>query len=428
MPAPAVVRIAPSPTGDPHVGTAYMALFNWLRGAAARAGGSSCASRTPTARATTPRASRRSSRRCAGSGLSWDEGPDVGGPAGPYRQSERTEALPRGTSRRCSPAGGAYRCFCTEERLEELRASQQAREGRRPATTACAAALLARGGRREAARGHGRTSCGSKVPKERVDVVHATSCAARSKIENTHDRRPGADEVGRLPDLPPRQRRGRPPDGRHARDPRARSGSPRRPSTCCSTSAFGWHGAALAAHAAAAQRRQAARSASARTPRRSRGTSEQGYLPEALLNFLGLMGYSPKDGAGGLLARRDARRLRRRAADGHGPGLRPREARRGSTASTSRRIAARARCATASSSTSSAARRRGARRRGHAARPRSARGSPARGGFARRPTSASCVLGTVPLVRERMRDARWSTRRSRAASSSTSVKGYPPRT
>ena len=82
------VRFAPSPTGHLHVGNARTALFNWLlaRGPAAR---SCCASRTPTSSAR--RASRRprSSRDLRWLGLDWDEGPDIGGPCGPYRQSER---------------------------------------------------------------------------------------------------------------------------------------------------------------------------------------------------------------------------------------------------------------------------------------------------------------------------------------------------
>jgi glutamyl-tRNA synthetase len=59
--------------------------------------------------------------------LEWDEGPDVGGPHGPYRQSERT-AIYREHAERLVAAGRAYRCFCTPERLERVRQEQQARK------------------------------------------------------------------------------------------------------------------------------------------------------------------------------------------------------------------------------------------------------------------------------------------------------------
>ena len=56
-------------------------------------------------------------------GLSWDEGPDVGGPHGPYRQSERTEIY-REHADMLLARGAAYRCFCTRERLDAVRAEQ----------------------------------------------------------------------------------------------------------------------------------------------------------------------------------------------------------------------------------------------------------------------------------------------------------------
>ena len=61
-------------------------------------------------------------------GLPWDEGPDVGGPHGPYRQSERTEIYREQVSRLLE-AGQAYRCFCSRDRLEELRKRQGAQTG-----------------------------------------------------------------------------------------------------------------------------------------------------------------------------------------------------------------------------------------------------------------------------------------------------------
>src|SRR5262245_52026311 len=122
--APPVVRIAPSPTGDPHIGTAYMALFN--RCLARKQGGRFLLRIEDTDRTRyDPTSEARIFESLRWLGLTYDEGPDVGGPNGPYRQSERT-ALYREMSEALLKKGAAYRCFCTEERLEELRATQKA--------------------------------------------------------------------------------------------------------------------------------------------------------------------------------------------------------------------------------------------------------------------------------------------------------------
>lgn len=119
---PPRVRIAPSPTGDPHVGTAYIALFNYVF--ARKHGGQFLLRIEDTDQ----------ERYTAGSeaaifealrwlGLTWDEGPDVGGPCGPYRQSERLPIY-RAHVDQLLEKGEAYRCFCTKERLEEVRREQ----------------------------------------------------------------------------------------------------------------------------------------------------------------------------------------------------------------------------------------------------------------------------------------------------------------
>lgn len=123
------VRFAPSPTGTLHIGSARTALFNWLY---ARHGRGSFILRvddTDLARSE----DRHESAILADLrwlGLSWDEGPDVGGPCAPYRQSERLE-LYRAAADMLLATGSAYHCFCPEQRLEELRASALA-EGRLP--------------------------------------------------------------------------------------------------------------------------------------------------------------------------------------------------------------------------------------------------------------------------------------------------------
>ncbi|HEY5341822.1 MAG TPA: glutamate--tRNA ligase family protein, partial [Candidatus Aquilonibacter sp.] len=85
---PVRTRIAPSPTGDPHVGTAYVALINYCF--AKKHGGQFLLRIEDTDRArSTPESEHAILTSLRWLGLTWDEGPDVGGPCGPYRQSER---------------------------------------------------------------------------------------------------------------------------------------------------------------------------------------------------------------------------------------------------------------------------------------------------------------------------------------------------
>src|SRR5580692_7623008 len=118
------VRIAPSPTGDPHVGTAYIGLINFLY--ARQRGGKFVLRIEDTDRARFVATSEQmifDALRWLG--LEWDEGPDVGGPLGPYRQSERTEIY-REHAEKLLANGTAYRCFCTAEELEAVRKQQLA--------------------------------------------------------------------------------------------------------------------------------------------------------------------------------------------------------------------------------------------------------------------------------------------------------------
>jgi glutamyl-tRNA synthetase len=119
-------RIAPSPTGDPHVGTAYIALFNLCF--ARLHGGQFLLRIEDTDRVRSTKASEQAildSLRWLG--LEWDEGPDVGGPCGPYRQSERGDIYKRHTDELLAK-GHAFRCFCTAERLDALRTEQTANQ------------------------------------------------------------------------------------------------------------------------------------------------------------------------------------------------------------------------------------------------------------------------------------------------------------
>jgi glutamyl-tRNA synthetase len=110
------LRFAPNPSGDLHVGTAHTALFNWL---CARHEGGTFVLRIED---TDPETSKpelvdpiMESLRWLG--IDWDEGPDAGGPFGPYRDSERLD-LHRDTVEQLLSGGHAYRCWCTREEIE----------------------------------------------------------------------------------------------------------------------------------------------------------------------------------------------------------------------------------------------------------------------------------------------------------------------
>ncbi|WP_207060926.1 glutamate--tRNA ligase [Motiliproteus sp. SC1-56] len=117
-------RIAPSPTGDPHVGTAYIALFNLAF--ARQHGGQFILRIEDTDRArSTPESEQMILDSLRWLGLEWDEGPDVGGEHGPYRQSERGDIYAE-HAQRLIDDGHAFHCFCSSERLDELRKEQMA--------------------------------------------------------------------------------------------------------------------------------------------------------------------------------------------------------------------------------------------------------------------------------------------------------------
>ncbi|MDU4961379.1 MAG: glutamate--tRNA ligase [Sporomusaceae bacterium] len=123
------VRFAPSPTGPFHIGGARSALFNWLL--AKRYGGQLVLRVEDT---DLERSSRESEENIMKAlrwlGIDWDEGPDTGGAYGPYRQTERLELYQRCT-RQLIDSGKAYYCYCGEEELEAER-QQQLNRGETP--------------------------------------------------------------------------------------------------------------------------------------------------------------------------------------------------------------------------------------------------------------------------------------------------------
>src|SRR6476469_583405 len=116
---PVRVRMAPSPTGSPHVGLARTALYNW---AFARHHGG-----TFVFRIEDTDAARNTQESYDGLfevmgwlGLDWDEGPDVGGPYAPYRQSERSEVYADALAR-LKESSRTYECYCTNDEVEARR-------------------------------------------------------------------------------------------------------------------------------------------------------------------------------------------------------------------------------------------------------------------------------------------------------------------
>ncbi len=119
---PVRTRVAPSPTGDPHVGTAYIALINYCF--AKKHGGEFLLRIEDTDQArSTPQSEKMILESLRWLGLSWDEGPDVGGPHGPYRQSERSPIYTAHCDQLLAE-GHAFKCYCTPEKLAASRAAQ----------------------------------------------------------------------------------------------------------------------------------------------------------------------------------------------------------------------------------------------------------------------------------------------------------------
>lgn len=179
---PQVTRFAPSPTGYLHLGNARTALFNHL---AAQSGGGRLVLRIEDTDAD------RSDDRHLGAllddlrwlGLDWAEGPDIGGPHAPYRQSERGDRH-RTAVTALAAQGDAYPCFCSPEELALSRRSMLA-AGRPPRYAGTCAALSAREVEQRLGEGQ-RPAMRFRVPSRRVvefaDLVHGLQRFATDDI------------------------------------------------------------------------------------------------------------------------------------------------------------------------------------------------------------------------------------------------------
>ncbi|MBM4013497.1 MAG: glutamate--tRNA ligase [Planctomycetes bacterium] len=285
------VRIAPSPTGDPHVGTAYVGLFNWLY---ARQNGGQFLLRIEDTDQTrsTPASEASIMRTMKWLDLAYDEGPDVGGPCGPYRQSERT-AHYREHTKLLLDKGAAYRCFCSDERLALMRERQKAAK-LPPGYDGTCRNLPKEESERRAAAGE-KFVVRMKIDKAGKTIVKDV---LRGDIEFSHAEID--DQVLMKSDNFPTYHLANVVDDRlmgitHVL--RAEEWIPSTPKHVLLYQAFGWP-APVFCHLPLLRNADRTKISKRKNPTSLDWYRAQGFLPEALVNFLALMGFAPSDGSG----------------------------------------------------------------------------------------------------------------------------------
>ena len=280
---PTRVRIAPSPTGDPHVGTAYIGLLNYLF--AAQRGGAFVLRIEDTDRARFVATSEQMIfDALKWVGLTWTEGPDVGGPYGPYRQSERTEIY-RSHVEKLLASGHAYRSFETAEELEAMRQSQIAAKqppryngAHRELTSAQIAAFEA----------EGRDS----VIRLKVPATGSTTFRDELRGEITFDHNNVDDQVLLKSDGFPTYHLANVVDDHlmHITDViRAEEWISSTPKHVLLYQAFGWEMPRFW-HMPLLRNADKSKISKRKNPVSLNFYRDSGYLAQALLNFLGLMG------------------------------------------------------------------------------------------------------------------------------------------
>jgi len=289
MSEPLVTRVAPSPTGDPHVGTAYMALFCY---ALAKTTGGRFILRIEDTDQTRYQADSEAqiTESLRWLGLDYDEGPDIGGPNGPYRQSERTEIY-RAHVAMLLESGNAYRCFCTADRLAEMRHAQRARKAPPGYDGLCRGLLPEEVEKRLAA--NTPFVVRLRVPKDRTV---AFTDELRGTVEI--DGREIDDQVLMKSDGFPTYHLANVVDD-HLMEVnevvRAEEWITSTPKHVILYEAFGW-GLPRFRHMPLLRNQDRSKISKRKNPTSLLWYKEHGYLPEALVNFLGLMGYSSPDG------------------------------------------------------------------------------------------------------------------------------------
>ena len=282
---PVRVRIAPSPTGDPHVGTAYIALFNYVF--AKKHGGAFILRIEDTDRVR----SRADSEAAILSalkwvGLQWDEGPDIGGSFGPYRQSERS-AIYREHTDLLIQRGRAYRCFCTAERLAEMREKARA-EKRNPKYDGLCRGISAEESQRRADAGEAHTV------RLAVPGDGATKFVDRLRGEVEISNEQVDDQILLKSDGFPTYHLANVVDD-HAMEVshviRAEEWISSTPKHVMLYEAFGWQ-QPVWIHMPLLRNRDKSKISKRKNPVSIDYYKDAGILPQALLNFLGIMGWS----------------------------------------------------------------------------------------------------------------------------------------
>ncbi len=283
------VRFAPSPTGHLHVGNARTALFNWL--VARRHGGTFILRVEDTDRERSTAVSEEAIKDdLRWLGLAWDEGIDAGGDVGPYRQSERLPLYAAHTDQLLR-AGHAYRCFCTPEMLEAGRRAALA-ESRPPKYPGTCRGLLPLDVEQRLAAGQG-AAVRLRVPPDRTvrfdDLVRGTVSFHTDVI--------GDPVIVRADGIPAYNYAVVIDDAlmRITHVVRGEDHISNTPRQLLVYEAFGWTPPAFAHlslvlgpdHAPLSKRHGATSVAEFRA---------KGYLPEALANYLALLGWAPGDG------------------------------------------------------------------------------------------------------------------------------------
>lgn len=286
---PVRVRIAPSPTGDPHVGTAYMSLFNLAF--ARQQGGQFVLRVEDTDRARYQADSEgQIFETLHWLGLEWDEGPDKGGPYAPYRQSERFDSYQQ-YAERLLAEGHAYHCWCTTERLSQMREEQQRAKQPTGYDRLCVGKT-----REERATLPGA----SDQPVVRMlipdDVALTFTDVIRGEVKAP---RPDDQVIVKADGFPTYHLANVVDDHEMAitHVVRGEEWISSTPKHVLLYDWLGWERPAFA-HMPLLRNTDKSKISKRRNPAaRLLWFREQGYLPEALVNFLALMGYSQPDGA-----------------------------------------------------------------------------------------------------------------------------------
>ena len=233
-------------------------------------------------------------------GLQWDEGPDVGGPFGPYRQSERSEVY-REHAEQLVSAGAAYPCFCTKQRLDALREQQRAQKLASLGYDGHCRFAPGRRGRRTAASVASPTWCGWPC-RETARSSSRICCAARSRFDNAQI----DDQVLLKSDGLPTYHLANVVDD-HLMEIshviRAEEWLSSLPKHVQLYRAFGWEPPVFC-HLPLLRNADKSKISKRKNPVSLNYYRRAGFLPEALLNYLALMGWSMPDEPRGVHPRR----------------------------------------------------------------------------------------------------------------------------